>query len=146
MGGWIYVTTLYGDPYPKLSPNRGRGNVRSQKAQQAAKREWQAYANRNWIAFGARTFPGPIEVKFEVFRCRVTDPDNYVAAMKPVIDGIKLTPDDTDPWRKGYQVNFTTGKDRGPDRIVVWARPAVKDRLIMETVLVNQEPKDASVL
>ena len=87
------VLCLKGDPLADLSPNVcPSGSLTnphgSRMRRQRLKKKWQAAATAAWLEAGSPTFDEPVRIRFDVRRKRRVDPDNALAGLKAVIDGL----------------------------------------------------------
>ena len=84
----------------KTSPNKRMHWGQLARAKQAARQA----AHLSWIAAGKPRMGKPVLVTVVIRRGRSIDPDNALAACKPLIDGLfnaAFTPEDTEAWIKG---------------------------------------------
>lgn len=106
-----------------LSPNRSRRRHWAVNAQLSrAAKEAAALA---WRAAGSPRVRQQVEVEVVICRSgRQLDPDNALAALKPVLDGLfgrgRITPDDSARWIRYLPVQQVSR--RGAPTVVVTAR------------------------
>lgn len=119
MGVYFQVS---GDPLKDLSPNvNPGGNPKNGRAslmkKSRLKGEWKKKAFLAWEAGGSPRFQEPIEITFHIFRGRRLDPDNALAGLKALIDGLTsramqragMIPDDSANWVSYAPPRFQTG-------------------------------------
>lgn len=128
---WTTVLLLSGDPCGDLSPNVDPSgsltNPHGSRMKKARlKKKWKELATRAWVADGAPAYTCPVEISFHIRRVRRLDPDNALAAMKLVVDGLTtrglrrgaekgtpviggLIPDDGEQWVSYQPVEQVTG-------------------------------------
>lgn len=113
------VIILNGDPLKDLSPNVDPNGPRGARMRKLRKiYEWKLAAFRAWEEGGAPYYTQKVRVTFEIRRGRVIDPDNALAGLKYVIDGLTskrmqrtgMIPDDSAEWVEYAPIVFTTGK------------------------------------
>lgn len=116
------VLVLKGDPLKDLSPNVNpagsmRNPVGSMRKKARLVKEWKMRMFLAWQEGGSPTYSEPVRISFVVRRGRKLDPDNALAGLKPIIDGLTaratgtagLVPDDTGDWISYAPVDFNTG-------------------------------------
>lgn len=112
-----------GDPLKVLSPNvNPAGSLRSPRSSMMKKhrlqQQWRKRSFEAWEEAGSPRFLEPIEITFEIYRPRRLDPDNALAGLKYLIDGLTtrrmgergLIPDDSALWVSYGPIRFETGK------------------------------------
>lgn len=128
---WATVLLLSGDPLADLSPNVDPdGSLKNPHGSRMKKvrlrKKWEGLAQAAWEADGRPVYRVPVEISFHVRRKRRLDPDNALAALKHVIDGLTtrgmtrgktteksgvegLLPDDGESWVSYLPVEQLTG-------------------------------------
>jgi hypothetical protein len=107
---------LLGDPVKALNPN-----ARLHWAERAERtRDWRTRARLAWLEAGAPRFDVPVTLSFTVRRSRVLDVDNTVAALAPILNGLRrdprhpdrdaMIPDDGPEWVTLGRVEIQTGE------------------------------------
>jgi len=93
----------------KLSPNqRIHWRERAKRAKTA-----KFCADAAWRTAGRPSFDGPIWYSLIVYRGRVVDQDNAVAACKSILDALfkgRVVPDDSERWAKLKSVEQMSSK------------------------------------
>lgn len=103
------IFTIQFDP-GVLSPNRIKGRHWAVTAPLRARA--RAAARQAWMAAGRPKSEGPVVVNLVIYRGRVMDNDNAIAACKPIFDGIfngQITPDDSARWVRIGEIHWRTG-------------------------------------
>lgn len=119
----IVCWEVAGDPLKELNPNvNPAGSLSAPRASMMKKyrlsQAWRAKSFQAWEEAGGVKFNTPIVVSFRVYRPRKLDPDNALAGLKYLIDGLTtrrmqrpgLIPDDSADWVSYLPIEFSTGK------------------------------------
>ena len=122
------VVIIRGDPLNDLSPNKQGISGRAFAKHRRLVGEWQTEVVKCWEACGKPRFDIPVTVKIEVRRRRVMDPDNALAGLKHIIDGLStrrlgvpgLFPDDSAKWVEYAPIVQNTGRIWAIDPHVVF--------------------------
>lgn len=114
---------INGDPLKVLSPNvNPAGSLRNPRGSMMKKhrlqQEWRKRSFEAWEEAGSPRFREPVEITFTIYRRRKIDPDNALAGLKYLIDGLTtrrrggpgLIPDDSSAWVEYGSIVFVTGK------------------------------------
>lgn len=143
-----------GDPLKELSPNvNPAGSFRNPRGSMMKKNrlrsKWKRIAWEAWEEAGSPRFFQPIEIEFRIYRGRTLDPDNALAGLKNLIDGLTtrrmqrsgMIPDDSARWVRWLPIQFVTGKSQqGVER--VWVRIRLQEEA---TALKISPPKEKCV-
>jgi hypothetical protein len=119
------VLELNGDPLKELNPNMtGRGYTKAAlMGNVRRKNKWMMAMVECWERDGAPVFTVPVRIQFDIRRGRKMDPDNCLAGLKGVIDGLTsrsltrryggpvegMIPDDSGDWVEFAPVTMLTG-------------------------------------
>jgi hypothetical protein len=135
-----------GDPLLELSPNvNPAGSLKNPRGSMMKKwrvgGKWRRAAYAAWEAAGEPRYFEPVRIEFTVRRGRVLDPDNALAGLKSLIDGLTtrrmqrpgLIPDDSAAWVSWAPIRFVTGKARSADdfpHVMIRVVPSALDEAV----------------
>ena len=120
------VIELWGDPLGELNPNLAGWGAQGRDSLMKKRRiegKWKHLATSAWEAAGSPVYTVPVVIAFDIRRGRKMDPDNCLAGLKKVIDGLTtrtqqkilgpggvgMIPDDTEEWVSYAPVTMLTG-------------------------------------
>lgn len=136
---------INGDPLKVLNPNLNpAGSLRSPRGSMMKKHRlaqaWKKRSFEAWEEAGSPRFREPVEITFTIYRGRKIDPDNALAGLKHLIDGLTtrrmgkegLIPDDSSRWVSYAPIVFVTGKPYADENAKVLVSVSLKGKPDLE--------------
>ena len=133
--GFTVTLTIPGDIYRALSPNLRLAYWKGGGERAKRVKEWRNRARLAWLESPRVQFTNKVRMDYCIRRVRRVDPDNLLAAMKALIDGLcrrdglpNLLRGDRDAdITYGFATQETGSRLRGREEVVVTFTPLVEE-------------------